>query len=379
MSGHDDHDHGHANPPGFAHGLPAYTEGAVRPAGPIDAATEGRIDRVLAALAQLNIPDPRPWAQGLGQRVAREGLGAALGAIRRPGLVQALGHPGAPPPDLSLVVPYGVFTTPIEWTALYAAAGCRLTIKAPAQDPAFCQALAAAFQSQDLPVQVQTERGLGQPSAVVAMGSDASLAAIRAATPGARHALFGHRFSAVVVGDPRYAQALAWDLAMYDARGCMAPTAVFVPGDAADAMVDALATAMDTTARLMPVGAVDLAVGPERRRRLGLARVLGRVVEGPGGAVARLPLEHFTPFALPQVAMVHAVPSGAALRSLLHPWRHQLSSLGINDLTLCQDPDWSELVQWFPRRTAPGALQRPAFPRLHDGVHMLGCVSQPPT
>lgn len=338
-----------------------------------------RVVAVLRALDRLRGVDLGAVAMGLHPDNARAALDTALSGLTAGGLARELATPGRRPRTVSVVVPWGVFTTPIEWTALYAAAGAAVHLKAPTRDPAFCVALAAAFGAEGLPVTVGTARELGAPDAVVAFGGDASVAAVAAATPGARHALFGHRFSvALVADDPRWAEPLVRDHLLYDTRGCMAPAAVFVLGTG-DALFDALPDALRAVGAALPAGDPAPELGPEVRRRLGLARARGRARELEGAAAALLPASHFHPVALPRMVTVHPVADAAAFTRALAPWQDHLSALSTDDPRRPWQPGggWLQSHAWFTRIDAPGHLQRPPFPRRHDGVPMLGAVLGP--
>lgn len=108
---------------------------------------------------------------------------------------------------------------------------------------------------------------------------------------------------------------------------------------------------------------------------MGLARARGRAARGPGWSVALLPAGHFHPVALPRMVTLHPVADAAAFRRVLAPWQDHLSALGTDDPS--RGGPWSEPFGWFTRVDAVGRLQRPAFPRLHDGVPMLGAVLLP--
>jgi hypothetical protein len=325
------------------------------------------IDEVLGGLARLRARDAEPLSQDLSPENARVCLDAALDAITREGLETELATPGTRPQRVTLVCAYGVFTSPIEWTALLLAAGCAVHLKAPSRDATLCAALAADMAAMGLSITVSTDRDLRAPNAVIAMGDDATMDAVRDATPNAIHALYGHRFSvALVTGDAEAAAPLlARDAALYDGRGCMAPAAVFTSGDA-HALAAALAAALAEIEATLPRGRFDPALGPEWRRRMGLARVLGTVHGGHAWAALVLPAAHFTPMALPRVLPVHAIDSVPALAAHLGPWRDHLSSCGTDDLD-CAVPGF--------HRVAPlGTMQTPPFPRVHDGRPMLGSI-----
>ncbi len=326
------------------------------------------IDKVLAGLARLRCRDAAPLSQGLSRDNAEFCLHAAVDAITRKGLEEELSTPGQRPRQVTLVCAYGVFTSPIEWVAMLLSAGCSVCIKAPARDPALCRALAEDMVAEGLCVSVSTDRDLAAPDAVIGMGDDASMVAIRRSTPNAIHALYGHRFSvALVTGDcAAAAPLLARDAALYDGRGCMAPTAVFTTADPEE-LARELATAFAQAEQRWPRGAFDSALGPEWRHRLGLARVMGMAHVGDAWAVCSLPHEQFLPAALPRMIAVHGIHEPSELALILDPWRHQLSTLGCDDVGAVPD--------LFPRVVTLGDMQIPRFPRQHDGSAMLGSIT----
>ncbi|MEC8424671.1 MAG: acyl-CoA reductase, partial [Myxococcota bacterium] len=310
--------------------LPFVVSPASPPPAPA-AADAQRIPRVMRALKRLRAVDLNGASMGLHLDNARAALEQAVSAVTASGLARELATPGIRPESVSIVVPWGVFTTPIEWTALYAAAGASVHLKAPTRDPAFCQVLAQQFSAEGLAVSVGTNRDLGAPDAVVAFGDDETVAAVAAATPGARHALFGHRFSVALVDDgPTTAERLARDHLLYDTRGCMAPAAVFVVGDG-EALFRALPEALDRVSQSLPAGSPAPALGPEIRRRMGLARACGQARCGVGWKVAMLPAQHFHPVALPRLITIHPVADAASLARALAPWQDHLSALSTDD------------------------------------------------
>lgn len=358
-----------------------HTQAPPRPydPSPDPAHDEVRIARVLEALQSLRRTDPAPLGQGLSPESAAEGWSAALAALTAQGLREALATPGRRPPDVTIVVAWGVFTSPVEWVALYAAAGCAVHLKAPARDPALCEALAQAFTGAGLPVTSSTNRELGSPSAVVAFGSDDSVSQVVAATPGARHARFGHRFSvALCEPNPVFAQGIGWVHGWYDTRGCMAPAAVFCLGPV-DALVDALVAVLPGVDLGLPPGQPDRGLGPERRRRRALAAATGRALAVGSWEIHVVHADHFTPSALPRVITLIEIDGPEQLEAVLEPWRPWLSSLGADDVTrpALVPERWQRVYGWFPRVTPMGTLQRPAFPRKHDGVDMLGVILEP--
>jgi hypothetical protein len=345
---------------------------------PADEGDPARIAAVMRAITRLRRRGGADLGEGLSPAHADHCLGGALDLIRPEGLAAALQARGDRPADLLLVTASGVFTAPLEWMALYAAAGIRLRVKAPAEAPQLCLAFGAALAEEGLPVEVFTHRDLGDPEVVVAFGGDAGVEAVARATPGARHLLFGHRFSVgLVSANPLLAQALAWDTALYDTRGCMAPVAWFVLGDPGP-LAEALLSQMSAMEAYFPRGALDPSLGPEWRRREGLARARGAFFSGAGCAVSVLPASHFTPIGLPRLAALHPVSGPEEVGRALAPWSASLSSIGTEDPNRGHfDAGWQRIYSLAPRVVALGQLQRPAFPRDHDGVPMFASVLRP--
>ncbi|MCB9780321.1 MAG: hypothetical protein H6742_17280 [Alphaproteobacteria bacterium] len=330
---------------------------------------------VVEALRALGRLDAAPLSQGLSAPLARRCLDVALAPLQVEPL--SLAASAAPhrsrPRSVAVVVAHGVFTSPIEWVALYATAGIEVGVKAPSADPALCAALVGCLQRRGLPVRSVGADELGGFEVIVVFGSDETVAALRAAHPGRRVVGFGHRVSAALVDVPadrdarrQLARALSWDVAAYDSRGCMAPVAILARGDAA-ALAGELHGALGELQHELPRGDVDPGLGPEWRRRLGLARARGTAQVGPAHAVLLLPGEHLVPAALPRMAVVHPVEGDPASAGLL------LSSLPLSSIA-ATDAFREAAARLAPRVTAPGRLQQPDFPRRHDGVEMLGCV-----
>ena len=100
-----------------------------------------------------------------------------------------------------------------------------------------------------------------------------------------------------------------------------------------------------------------------------LALAQGKRIQGEQWAVMRLPADAFIPSPLPRTACIYSVRSLAEARSLLGPWMEKLSSVA-------WDLDGDDgLLNSVPRVCAPGELQRPVFPRLHDGRPMWASIA----
>ena len=313
------------------------------------------IDAVRRAVASVRSLDAGPLSQGLSAANATRSLHEACDLVTA-GLDAAVRDWGSPPASVGIVAAHGVFTSPLEWMALYAAAGAAVRVKASGRDPRFVTAAADAFRTEGLDVTASTDRHLPPVEALLAFGADETIAELRASVPAALFRGYGHRFSLAIVHDERHVEALADDVARYDTRGCFAPAAILTFGDPLQ-LARELAEASVETERRWPRGAVDPALGPEWRRRVGLARVRGTATLGDAWAVLTMPVEHFTPVALPRMTVIHPVRD----LSVLEPYRRWLSSCATDD---------PSAGTAFPRVCTPGQLQLPAFPRLHDGLPM---------
>lgn len=255
------------------------------------------------------------------------------------------------PPHTVFVASSTVFTVALEWIAILLARGGRVTVKSPRGLEAWYDALAQT----DLPLEATRDRhALRTADRVVLMGSDATVEAVRATLSEPERLLaFGSRHSLAWWTDPAHASEVALDHALYDGRGCMAPTGVFTPlPDAADRLAEALAAVR----RRLPLGDRTDAEHAYARERILLARVAGRVVSPE---VIELPLHLWRPRSIPGVAQVYRaerfddVPLTA----------ERISVLGT-------DAERSRDV----RVAGLGRMQLPELDRLHDGVRWLEVV-----
>ena len=124
--------------------------------------------------------------------------------------------------------------------------------------------------------------------------------------------------------------------------------------------------AVATAARVR--GMLPQGLGPEWRRRLGLARVTLGVRERSGVTVAGVRPEHFVPVALPWMISVVPVADHEALRALLRRYRRQLS-------VVARAPAMGTFLDsTVDRVCALGRMQSPPFPRHHDGQPMFAHV-----
>lgn len=314
------------------------------------------------------------WVSALRPEEAPGGLlspeGAALvwreaaAAVSPAALDAALSRPGPGWASVGFACPRTVPTAALEWCAVALARGASVVLKAPAEDPAPAAWLAATAQAAGLPVVATTERGaLAEPALAVVMGSDATVAAVRAARGGRPVLGFGHRYSVAWVTSPASAAALAQDAVRFDGRGCLSPVAALTPGDPRE-LAAALAVALAAAQARTPRGAVTPLEGARLRLRAARDRVAGRALEGPGWLVSVAPA--LPDEALPRWLPVVHSPSLAAAGLELGA----LSTVGA-DAPL---PPLPPSVRVVPL----GEMQRPPLVRLHDGIDWLAALAGGP-
>lgn len=178
-------------------------------------------------------------------------------------------------------------------------AGAAVVVKSGRADtlsaPAFQRALAAVDPTLAATVVPVYWRGgtadledvvLPRADVIVATGADATVADV-VRRFGNEVIAHGDRTSVAVVRDDATdaeLDALAWDVARYEQRGCLSPHTVFVIGDPR-ALAPRLRAALDAVATSLPVP-TSVAARAVRRIALEDARFAGATVdEGPGGAV----------------------------------------------------------------------------------------------
>ena len=145
--------------------------------------------------------------------------------------------------------------------------GSAVYAKPSAADPASARLFAESLRAVDAGVAAAVRIGadakaLDECDAVVAQGSDETIAAIRARVrPGRPFLGYGHKLSLAVIGpavDPASAaQSLAIDVALWDGRGCLSPAWALVhdsPRGRAAELAHALAIALEEIDETLPRG-----------------------------------------------------------------------------------------------------------------------------
>ena len=322
------------------------------------------VELTVSALAALRAIDAGPISQGLSSENASACLHQAIRPLNATSLQSAIAVAGLEPRSIAIIVPEGVFTTPIEWTAIAAAAGCTVHLKAPQSEPGLCRIMSELFTQAGLPVTWSTERQLPHVDAILAVGGDDTVDAISQHHPHIPVVKYGHPFSIALVTDnaEQATVPVAIECSRYDGRGCMAPTAVFTTLDPRE-LIEAMVPVMTLMEQKYPRGLVDHALGPEWRRCIGLARILGRVKIGAEWAITAYPRDYFTPSALPRMVTIHPIKDLDEMRETLRPYQPWLSTLGTDK------PDAN--VPGIHRICRLGWMQAPSIPSNHDGRPML--------
>lgn len=364
---------------------------------PLDARAE-RVEAILAELDRANSPlrtqleAGLPETTGFGDENLRRGLALAFGRWREEGvgplLRSELGGAVDPErcPRTTAVIAAGAIPMPtIEAMLMPLLLGSTVRIRPAQRDPITAGLLRAGISALDpllgacLEV-VEFERGDTRAltrflaaDAVVASGSDASIATIRQRLPpGTRFAGYGHRLSVAVVGaapSPETLAGLALDLTLWDQLGCLSPVAVFALSHADD-WADGLAMALANQADV-PRGEVPLEAAAALRHERSAAEIRQaagepvRVLAGEDWTVVREADAAWRPCPLYRFIRVVPVSDAAHLATALIPVREHLSSVGFA-------PGFEEMTaRLAPRRARLGTMQTPGLDWNHDGIGTL--------
>ncbi|BDG62166.1 aminotransferase class III-fold pyridoxal phosphate-dependent enzyme [Caldinitratiruptor microaerophilus] len=267
---------------------------------------------------------------------------------------------------------------------LFAALWCRSLAEV---DPGLGACVAAAWwpgEAADL-----HQAAFRRATAVVAFGSDPSLAALRPhLPPGCRFVAHGSRMSLGAIareamtpaGLPDLAGRAARDVAFYDQQGCVSPHAIFVEEGGERSPADfaaALAAALERLQGVWPRAAL----GPEDAADIQVARGEYRFVPGariwtsPGStawSVVYLPQPGLEASTLGRFVFVHPVPDLAAIAGLAAPWAGVLQTCSYAGPPERGRALAAALAPLGLSRLCPvGRAQEPAPAWHHDGSPVL--------
>ena len=285
------------------------------------------------------------------------------------------------PARIGIVLARGVFTAGIEWVALGLASGASVHVKVPKGLISRMGQWLTAFKDVGFPLTFGEDRNIPTVDLLWVFGDDGSIETIKQSTEYAVVEAYGHRFSLAITTDSvEDAKQTAHDIAMYDTRGCMAPVAVLCTGDA-DLFAERLFTALREIEQHTPLGSTDPFLGPEIRKRVGLALQRPNQVwlERSQSAnidayfiwgVLRMQKAQFTPSALSRLSSVYHTPNPASIDKILGSWADKISTVAISKALGATQWLPQSVLQIQPRICALGEMQHPPFPRLHDGRPM---------
>ena len=301
------------------------------------------------------------WGHGLSEEHFRWGLHQSLAALSVEGLHSLLHNQSRFPRSVSIVASYGISTSILEWVYLALGMGAHVHIKAPKRDDRFYQWICQHLTQNGFSITCSTKRNLGKPELIYAFGNDETVHRIRAAHPNTSSMCYGHRFSLIYCsGSPESVRKIATDVCAYNGRGCMAPVAICTP-NLNDDFLDALDIAIAEHRQSFPP-THESSLQPFIREHLMKTMAIGRRIQRNQQNICVLPMAHWTQNTLPNIFDVHQVTQEELLRQLL-PWKENLSSLS-TDLD-------TPLHDLFPRVVPLGEIQKPVFPRVHDGHPMF--------
>ncbi len=318
-------------------------------------------------------------AMGFSREVAAQGLAAEVAAWRDEaalaralaGLPASLDAPSLGPRLPREVLLIAARTLPastlreVFWARLL---GARVRVKPARDQEAVAQAIAAADPTGAIQVapfasgdEAALNAAVARADTVVVLGSDATVADVRARVPADRAFLgYGHRVSAAwCARAPSDAEVLglARDLCAWDQAGCLSPQVVWVRGAGGHQAVAArLAQALRAVEPALPTR---LPPGAARARRVALilGHMQGRVWETATAAVVALPSGAFR--SSPGFRVLWVLPADPAALGSTAPVLSSLAYVGAAE-------DRPTLPPWV-RVCAPGQLQRPPLDWAHDG------------
>jgi hypothetical protein len=398
----------------------AAAELRARPAGETLDALAGVLDtwRDPSSSARVTLEAELPAATGFSAAMVREGLSRALdgwsgdalralvdaelggsAALDRGGATAATGFDttalilagSIPMPTLlALVTPLVLRSAVLAKPAARDPVTPRIVARSLAEaDPGLGRALAVIEIPRD---DDELTGALLEADCVVATGSDATVASVRARALEARRVVArGHRLSLAALGPAaargpalrETAAALALDIALWDQLGCLSPLSVHVVESdpmACDRVAEALATALAAAEERWPRGRVPAAAAARIAAERDEAELRGaagravRVLAGPGSTwtVVREDLPALRASPLHRFVRVHAAASTRELVAALAPAARHLAGVAIAGFgPHTRDASRALAALGASRICAPGALQTPPLAWHHEGEGVL--------
>lgn len=305
----------------------------------------------------------------------------ALSALR----ARELADPCWVPPVTAVWLAGSIPTAAFSALALPLLAGSAVYAKPSSADPLSARLFAESLARTDPAVGAALAVGgdakaLDEADAVVAHGSDATIAAIRVRV-GARPFLgYGHKLSLAAVGpavEPLVAaRRLALDAALWDGRGCLSPSwalCVDSPRGRAAELARALASALEELEEELPRGRLDTAEAAElvELRARAAVREGTRLEMAAGASTWTVALESGDvrpPPGIFRFVSIVPVPDLESLGGFCGPLAPQLSCIGHAGFGI-ERPRLAELAAaaGVSRLCPLGRMQLPPLDWNHDG------------
>jgi len=270
-----------------------------------------------------------------------------------------------------------------------------ILLKSPSAEPLFAPAFVRALADREPALgeavaavtwpggdQALEAPALGGAGRILAYGEAETIESLERRAPGKVYA-YGPKTSLAAVGsevqESSIAAGLAWDIALFDQRGCLSIQAIFTAGDAIS-LARTLAAELSTRARVLPPGPPDpvAVAGVQQIRMEAALRGLYR---------AELPLEigtvlvetqpEFQPSPGLRTVRIHPLEDLAELPEILVPWsgRLQGAALAGRDAWRLQ-PELESLG--ISRCAAPGQLQAADATWHNGGIHPFEALTGRP-
>ncbi|MBM4384991.1 MAG: hypothetical protein FJ091_16690 [Deltaproteobacteria bacterium] len=235
---------------------------------------------------------------------------------------------------------------------------------------------------------------LCEAECVVATGSDAAVASIRARTqPWQRFVGYGHRFSVAAIGREgdlvEACGAVAVDTALWDQLGCLSPIALFAvgwPWDERAALLGELARAFANRAAAWPLGRLTPEDAARRANEIATFELRAassgeaELRRDAGNAWALLAEREsvFRGSPLGRALRVLFIPDLSALEATLAPVARHLASAGVAGFTRTAAAEVGQrLAALGASRICPaGSMQAPPISWCHDGQGVLATLAR---
>lgn len=298
-----------------------------------------------ASAARRALQGPLLAATGLSPAGLDAGLEAVLGGVRPPAarrvFLAAQGR-RAPPEPVLVVLAGNLPGLVVQPLLPIVALGRPAILKPASAEPVFAPAFVAALGAHDPSLaalltvahwrggdEVVEAEVLARVGTVLAYGDEAATTSLAQRAPG-RTVVYGPKTSFALVGADAgelaaVAAGLARDIALFDQRGCLSITTVFVEEQVAEALAKALARALGDLAARWPAGRLEpatLAAVQGLRSTADLAGWLRPELPVTAGTIVVMPA-HLPLGPGPGARTVRLVPV-ASLRAgidRLEPWR----------------------------------------------------------